>query len=112
MEEQPDGTIRPRLSRQNHMKILRTMWETRPVELLSQVRCPALIVTAQYPASGESGQEAADLKSSPPGLKHDQKLLTDVKVIEMEDTIHDIPLHRPQRLAQEITSFFSANREP
>ncbi len=34
-----------------------------------------------------------------------QQALADCRVLWLKDTIHDIPLHRPQELAREIESF-------
>jgi pimeloyl-ACP methyl ester carboxylesterase len=46
-----DGTIRPWLSRQNHMTILRQLWEHRPADRYEQVRSPVLILMAEDPSN-------------------------------------------------------------
>ncbi len=46
MEVLPDGTIRPWLSRENHMRILRNLWEHRPRALYPKVEVPTLILMA------------------------------------------------------------------
>jgi pimeloyl-ACP methyl ester carboxylesterase len=51
VEVLPDGTIRPWLSRENHMRILRHMWEHRPSESFGAVSVPALIVPAEDPSN-------------------------------------------------------------
>lgn len=42
-----DGTIRPWLSRDNHMRILRGLWEHRPRRLYPAVEVPVLILMAE-----------------------------------------------------------------
>ena len=51
MEVLDDGTIRPWLSRENHMRILRNLWEHRPRQLYPRVDVPVLILMADDPAN-------------------------------------------------------------
>lgn len=39
-----DGKVRPHLDRGNHMTILRHLWDHRPDEVASAVRCPVLVL--------------------------------------------------------------------
>ncbi|HEU4354679.1 MAG TPA: alpha/beta hydrolase, partial [Actinomycetota bacterium] len=39
-----DGNIHPRLSRANHLRILRALWEQDPLALLRRVRVPTLVL--------------------------------------------------------------------
>jgi len=105
MEEQPDGTVRPRLSRARHMAILRAMWDERPGLLLAQVTCPLLVVVAEPP-----GVDAAD----PWQVTRRQSLArlgdhAHIEVERMPDTIHDIPLQRPASLAARISTWMDAH---
>lgn len=47
MEFLPDGTIRPWLSREHHMVILRHLWEHKPSKRFAAVRAPVLIIPAR-----------------------------------------------------------------
>jgi hypothetical protein len=49
-----DGTIRPWLSRENHMRILRALWEQRPESLYPQVHVPVSLIMA----SGGAGKSS------------------------------------------------------
>jgi pimeloyl-ACP methyl ester carboxylesterase len=51
VELPPDGTIRPWLSRDNHMTILRHMWEHHPSERYGFVALPTLMVMAEDPSN-------------------------------------------------------------
>lgn len=42
-----DGTIRPWLSRDNHVKILRQLWKHHPSERYAEIKAPVLIVMAE-----------------------------------------------------------------
>ncbi len=47
MEVLDDGTVRPWLSRDNHMRILRHLWEHRPRDLYPRVDVPVVLVMAE-----------------------------------------------------------------
>jgi pimeloyl-ACP methyl ester carboxylesterase len=96
-----DGTIRPQLSRENHLRILRALWEQDPVSLYPLVRCPVLLVPAYRGGDRPGGyqqRKRAWVAAAAAGLERSQ-------VHAMEDTIHDVPLHRPAALAETIAGF-------
>lgn len=45
-EHLPDGTVRPWLSLDNHLRILRSLWEHRPSTVISKLDVPVLLVMA------------------------------------------------------------------
>lgn len=47
MEVLGDGTVRPWLSREYHLEILRHLWDHHPPELYPQVQAPALLLMAE-----------------------------------------------------------------
>ena len=47
MEVMPDGSIRPWLSREDHMKILRHLWEHKPSTRFAEVTVPVVIIPAE-----------------------------------------------------------------
>ncbi len=96
------GTIRPRLSRSNHMQVVRALWDQRPSELCPRVRCPVLFVAAEREASGRT-REWMEMKRE--AIAQMATLLADCRVRWFPDTIHDIPLQRPTELAQTIEEF-------
>lgn len=106
MEEQPDGTIRARLTLSRHLDILHIIYEMRSAELLAKVECPVLAVQAvDGEPTNEREKQFSYIKKQ--GAERAQRLLPHARIVRMENTIHDIPLQRPERLAREILDFFS-----
>lgn len=101
----PDGTIQPRLHRSHHMKILRALWEQRPPQLYPRVRCHVLMV----PAWREPGDDrtARFIERKKTNLSQARELLPNSRTVEMHDTVHDIPVHRPRELAEAICQFLT-----
>jgi pimeloyl-ACP methyl ester carboxylesterase len=97
-----DGTVRPNLSRENHMRVVRALWEQKPSELYGDVRCPVLFVAAERQAEGRA-QEWLELKRE--AIDRAESLLRDCRTLWLPDTIHDIPLQRPVELATAIEEF-------
>ncbi|MFN8523679.1 MAG: alpha/beta hydrolase [Chloroflexota bacterium] len=95
--EEADGTVRPNLSRQNHLKILRAMWEQRPRELFSRITCPTTIVAARR--SDATGRAAAMRPHREAAVERAAAAIPRARLVWMEETVHDIPLHRPNELA-------------
>jgi pimeloyl-ACP methyl ester carboxylesterase len=83
-----------------HMRIVRALWEQKVSELYDKVVSPTLLIipksahdSAALMAQKEKGAEAAE------------RLIADVEVMWLDDTSHDVPLHRPHRLAEAIKLF-------
>lgn len=110
IDEQPEGTLANRLSRDDHMLILRTIWDTQPEDILARVQCPTLVVTA-LPEARTPEQESYNTAKLL-GVARAERYLTDHKSVIMPDTIHDVPLHRPAELAREIIDYFAPEGGP
>jgi pimeloyl-ACP methyl ester carboxylesterase len=98
-EVQDDGTIRPRLGRANHMKVVDALWRHRPSTIYSSVTCPVLLMPArqqgeQQPAGRRVGREESIARA--------ESLLPVSKTVWLEDSVHDVPLQRPELVAQTI----------
>jgi len=99
-----DQTIRPHLRKVNHMKVVRAIWEHRPSQLYEKVRCPVLLIPAIQPGPyDEHLRTLLDAKREAVALAG--RRLARSRTLWMEDTLHDIPLHRPDELAQAIEEF-------
>jgi len=103
-EVDAEERIYPRLSRELHLRIVRALWEQRPSQLYERVQCPVLILPVRW--EGRDDPERLAIKAREIALA--EKLLRDVQVIWFDDSLHDVPLQRPQELADTIARF--ANR--
>lgn len=94
-ETLPDGTIRPWLTLDRHMEILRSLWEHHPSELYEQVAAPVAI----YPAE-DSGGPRFEQKQATVALAESR--LKRCRVEWFRETSHDIHVHRPEALAASL----------
>jgi pimeloyl-ACP methyl ester carboxylesterase len=94
--------IRPRLSRRNHLRILRAMWEQDAVSLLRMVSVPTLVLATRpaHPAPGDD--EFLDMKRHAAGVV--RKIGGPVR-FEWIEGIHDVPLQRPRAVAGRVRRF-------
>ncbi len=96
-----DDKIHPRLPRSYHERILRSMWEQRIHDQFEKVICPVLILPVRWKGKDDPGylalKEAGALKA--------EELISDIEVVWLEDTIHDVPLQRPHLVADQIKRF-------
>jgi pimeloyl-ACP methyl ester carboxylesterase len=97
-ERLPDGTIRPWLSFERHMMILRSLWEHRPSAILPGLKVPTLLVMADSGDgwSARKRADAAELATSAP----------DVRVEWFAPADHDVHVQFPGELAQLLHQAF------
>ena len=94
----PDQTIAPHLTFERHMRLVREMWQAPVYRHFERVRCPVLIVPARSgDVRGVQAETYLALKQR--GLDRAKQVMRDLRVVWMEDTDHDVPLHRPEALA-------------
>ena len=93
-----DDTIRARLSLDNHIRIIEAFWDHHPSALYTSVRCPVLLM----PARGREGPAAARRFPREEAIATAGRLLPKSKTVWLEDSIHDVPLQRPQLVADVI----------
>jgi len=91
-ETMPDQTIRPWLTLDRHMQILRALWDQKPAELFPRVTAPTLIAAA--PAPGEDRQER---KLHETGIA--MQLIPNARIRWYNDSVHDIHVDQPSQLA-------------
>ena len=90
-----DGTVKARLSRENHMRIIEALWDHRPSLLYSQVQCPVLLPARQEGVDSEMTRRFNKEES----ITQASELLLSGKAMWLEDSIHDVPLQRPELVA-------------
>jgi pimeloyl-ACP methyl ester carboxylesterase len=88
-----DGTVRPWLTLERHMRILRALWEQRPGELYPRVQEPVLIAVA------DDGLGSSWAVAKHHMVEAAQRALPASQVQWFHATAHDIHIHRPLELA-------------
>lgn len=96
-EALPDGTVRPWLSLDRHMMILRAMYDQRPGDLYPLMQEPVLICAA------DDGSEWAQRKREP--VVAATAAIPHARALWFEHTDHDIHVQRPFALAQAMLEF-------
>ncbi len=96
-----ENRIHRRLPVEFHLRILRAMWEQRLPDLYRKVTCPVLILPARW----KDRDDAEMLSHKEKGAAEAESLFADVEVVWVDESIHDMPLHHPHRLAEEIGRF-------
>ena len=94
-----DGTLRAKLSRANHLRIIEALWDHHPRELYERVSCPVLMLPSRQrenPDAYERTLARSELIAAAEGL------LPRCKTVWLEDSIHDVPVQRPELLAATI----------
>ena len=94
-----DNTVRARLSRENHMRLIEAFWEHRPSLLYSRVECPVLLMPAR---TANTEPESARRFRTEESIAVATKELRCSKTVWLEDSIHDVPLQRPELVATVI----------
>jgi pimeloyl-ACP methyl ester carboxylesterase len=98
VEVDAHGIARARFHFDNHMQVVDALYEQRPSAIYARVACPVLLLPA-------ASDEFAALKH--PAVDLAAERLPDARVVWFEDTMHDIPLQRPEALAAELARFAS-----
>ena len=104
MRVRRDGTIAPYLSRTNHFRILRAIWEQDPVAHYRGLQVPTLAIVAHEP-----GADGAD----DPWTVAKREAAAEVRAaagdgpvtVSWMRGIHDLPLQHPDALAGRIERF-------
>jgi pimeloyl-ACP methyl ester carboxylesterase len=92
-ETLPDGTIRPWLTLERHMEILRALWEQRPSQVYGSVRAPTLVAAAGSTDDDRRRRKEEEVAAAERGLARSRTRW-------FMDAAHDIHVHRPADLAR------------
>jgi pimeloyl-ACP methyl ester carboxylesterase len=86
----PDGTVRPRLAFDRHLRLLRSLWEHRPSSFLGAVDVPVLLVAATHPGDGGPG--------GPSDAERAAAALARARVHHVPHADHDVHVQQPDRV--------------
>ena len=99
MEVLEDGTIRPWLSRDNHMKVLRGLWEHQPNAIFPNLQVPVLFMPAISSEPATTTGWASDKRDA---VETALRAIPRSKVSWFRDADHDLHAQHPARVAQEL----------
>jgi lipase len=100
------GRIRPRLSRENHLRILHALWAQDPLELLRRVRVPTLLLAVR-PTDGDT--IPAEFLRAKERAASEVRAIGGLVRFEWATGIHDLPLLRPELVARRIVAIGAAS---
>ena len=100
-----DGAIASRLSRENHFRIIEALWDHKPSLLYPNVGCPVLLMPARQ--KGDDSPQARRFRREE-SIAKAESLLPRGKTVWMEDSIHDVPLQRPELVASTIADHINS----
>lgn len=99
-ERFPDGTIAPRLTYERHLQIVRALWETDTPTHFSDLRCPVLLLPSLNGGAEQVAGKQAAVMAAARRLRHGS-------VVWLENSVHDVPLQRPELVADAIGAFIA-----
>lgn len=100
----PGDTIRPHLAFESHLKIVRAMWEENAEQLYPQVHFPALFLPC-IPPEPHDEMTAQFLHFKREGATLAERLMPQARIEWLIDSIHDVPLQKPEEVAEKIRGF-------
>jgi pimeloyl-ACP methyl ester carboxylesterase len=95
LRELPDGTVQRRLTVENHMRIVRSMWEESPRPDLERVTVPALVMVALGSSRGTVEEKRERVKRATAALPRG-------RVREYLDGDHDLHAQQPAAVAADL----------
>ena len=100
-ETRPDGTIRPLLTLDRHLRLLRALWEHRPAHVLPKVTVPVLLVVA-----GDPGEDGEAVAAKAEDVKAAAATLHTLSVHWMAPADHDLHVQKPRAVADLLHGTF------
>jgi pimeloyl-ACP methyl ester carboxylesterase len=94
------GRVRRKFRIPHHMQVVRALWEQRPTELLARLECPVLLLPARQ-STDSSDMSSAKAAAIARALDVQPR----ARVRWFENSVHDVPLQRPEELASELSVF-------
>ena len=104
--EDEEGRIQDILRPENHMQVIRAMWDEPPSSTLPLVKCPTLLVPAG-PRPERANSEFAQMRAEM--VEMAASAIKDCRVHWIPNTMHDIGYHKPRELADLIIDFLAGD---
>ncbi|MDQ6798001.1 MAG: alpha/beta hydrolase [Actinomycetota bacterium] len=97
-EVRSDGTVRPWLTFERHMRILRALWEHRPTDDLARIQVPVLLILADTGDDWSAPKRAEAEAARAAGF---------VEVRWFSPADHDVHIQQPDEVAELIHATFT-----
>ena len=94
-----DNTVRARFSRKSHMAVIEAFWGHKPSALYAKVECPVLLMPTRRGADHLTEEMRLAMEGS---IATADRLLPASETVWLEDSVHDVPLQRPELVAEVI----------
>ena len=99
----PDDRIAPRLTYEHHLAIVRALWETDVLADAGRVECPVLLLPSVREGKDDVERKRALVVAAAARFSNARS----VQTVWLEDSIHDVPLQRPERVAAALRDFLA-----
>ena len=110
--EDQDGQIQDILRPENHLQVMRAMWEEPASELYARITCPTVIIPAsrrsiERQTNPEERADSERARQKQAGVDAAGKAIPQCSVRWIPETVHDIGYHKPGELARVMDEFLS-----
>ena len=92
-----EGIVMPRLTRERHLEIVRALWDQRVSRLYPRIQAPVLWMPARR--EGDDHSSAGWRREKEEAIARALRTLPRSRVHWMEDSVHDVPVQRPEQVA-------------
>ena len=92
-EHRPDGTVRPWLAFDDHIEILRQIWEHPPQQHYADLRVPVLLIPAERPGDASTLARIRRQRTD-----EAERTIPVVRVRWFRDSDHDVHAQRPDEV--------------
>lgn len=106
--EDEGGAMQDILRPENHIQVMRAMWEEPSARSYPDVSCPTVIIPAG-PTTQNAGSERAMVKQA--RVEAAAQAIGNSMVRWIPETVHDIGYHKPAELAQVMGDFLENNSD-
>ena len=100
--EDQDGQMRDILRQENHIQVMRSMWEEPASDVYAKISCPTVIIPAG-PMPERANSERSRVKQE--RVEAAGNDIANSRVRWIPETVHDIGYHKPEELASVIKEF-------
>jgi pimeloyl-ACP methyl ester carboxylesterase len=99
-----DGTLKAHMTSERYMQAIESLWKFQTYACFERLRCPVLMLPVT-PIEPPNFEERIHLELKKDAIRRARATIQNLHVSWLEDTVHDVLLHKPRELAEEIIAF-------